>query len=190
MSTPTPTATPATSQIEATGASEKKAPERASYDSHAGGKRPNPIVNFLTLRPLASGGVRDMGLLVLRVCSLMLVPHGVKKLDDYEGFVGMLSKNPVGSVAPDLFGFMVVAGEILLPIFLFLGLYTRWCGLLQVTMFAFIIGAVDVPNKGWFSEHGGFVFEPAMLFLLMGLALFFFGAGRFSADHALNRSEG
>lgn len=150
----------------------------------------NPAVSFLTLKPMASAGVRDIGLLVLRIFTLLLVFHGVHKAQGYDGFLTSLEKNDVGSVAPQVFGVLVVAGQILLPIFMFIGLFTRWCGLLQVVLFLFIIGAVNIPNGGWMSEHGGFAFESSLLFLVMGVVLFMTGPGRLSVDHKLNRSEG
>lgn len=152
--------------------------------------RPNGLIRFLTLSSFANLGMRDIGLLVLRIGSLALMMHGLSKLSHYSGFIGMLKGNPVGSVAPDLFGFMVVAGQILLPIFLLLGLFTRWCGLLMAILFAFIIFAVNIPAKGMFdAKQGGFTFDASLFYLVPGLALFFLGAGRISVDHMLNKVE-
>lgn len=150
---------------------------------------PSGLIKFLTLSGFANLGIRDLGLLVLRLGTLPLIFHGVHKLQGYSGFLGTLRGNSVGSIAPELFGIMVVAGQILLPIFIALGLFTRWCGLLLAILFAFIIGAVNIPSNGLWAKFGGFSFDSSLYYLIPGLALFFLGAGRLSADHALNKVE-
>lgn len=147
------------------------------------------LIDFLTLANFANLNVRDIGLLVLRIGTLPLIMHGWAKLTNFEGFAGGAMANiGLTSIAPTFFAFLVVAGQILLPIFIMAGLFTRWSGLLQAVLFFFIIVMVNIPGGMW-SEHGGFSFDSSLYYFFPGLALFFLGAGRISIDHMLNKVE-
>lgn len=146
----------------------------------------SPLVRLITLDVLDVPVLKDAGLLVLRLAMLLLFFHGYAKATGYSGFVGMMSEAPVGSLAPALFGFMVVAGQLLLGFGLAVGLMTRICAILMALMFAFIIVLFNIPG-GWFGEHGGIAFESSLYYFIPGLVLFLTGPGRFSLDHLLSR---
>ena len=147
----------------------------------------SPLVRAITLDFLDRPAVRDTGLLILRLAMLTLFFHGLAKAQGYDGFIGMMSKAPVGSLAPALFGFMVVAGQLLLGFGLALGLMTRICAGLMSLMFVFIIVLFNIP-KGIWSDHGGLSFEPSLYYFIPGIVLLLTGAGRYSIDHwLLNR---
>lgn len=146
----------------------------------------NPLVRFLTLDFMDKPAMLDAGLLVLRLSMLLLFFHGWAKATGYSGFVGMMSEAPVGSIAPALFGFMVVAGQLLLGFGLALGLMTRICAFLMALMFVFIIVLFNIPG-GWFGEHGGIAFEGSLYYFVPGVVLFLTGPGRYSVDYLLSR---
>lgn len=151
-------------------------------------KSANPIVRFITLDKFDTWTMNDIGLFILRAFSILIIFHGIHKASGYSGFVAGLESNPVGGIAPGLFGFLVVAGQLLLGIGLLLGLATRWCAFFLALMFTFIILVVNIPNGGIISEqHGGIAFESSLFYFVTGLALIFTGAGRFSLDHILKR---
>ena len=156
-------------------------------DTTPAGSR-NPLVRFLTLDFMNKPELVDAGLLVLRLFMLLLFFHGYAKATGYSGFVGMMSEAPVGSIAPALFGFLVVAGQLLLGFGLAVGLMTRICAFLMALMFLFIIVLFNIPG-GWIGEHGGIAFESSLYYFVPGIVLFLTGPGRYSLDHILSRKK-
>ncbi|MFJ5170624.1 DoxX family protein [Rothia terrae] len=140
---------------------------------------------LVTLDYLNHENMRSFGLLILRLGTLAIFLHGWHKLHGYQGIVKFLGTAPVGELAPQFFGFLVVAGQLLLGIALALGIFTRWSSLWLACMFAFIILAVNIPTNGLISEQGGLSFEPVLFYFVPGLVLFFTGAGKFSLDYLL-----
>lgn len=148
-------------------------------------KKANIFLRILQLRAMNFRGLEDFGLFLLRVMSLPLILHGWHKLMHFDGFVnGALAHNSVGSLAPTLIGVLVVAGQILLPIALTLGLFTRISGLLLAAMFTGIIILFNIPGGVISPETGGLTFDASLLYLTIGVVLFFTGAGRMSVDGA------
>ena len=157
-------------------------------------KEPGGAVKFLTLTPLAKHGMYDVGLLILRIAMLALIFHGVHKVKGYDNFLhgeqGGLDKQPVGEWAPEIIGFLVVVFQIVGPIFLLIGLFTRWAAFCVFMMFAFIILAVNIPGAlersgTIIANSGGLSFESSLFYFIPALALFFTGPGRISADYKL-----
>lgn len=150
---------------------------------------PGGAIGFLTLSAMSQKSTRDIGLLILRVVSLCLILHGFHKLTGFSAFRDSLKEVTLGSLAPTPIGALVVCLQILLPVLLCLGLFTRWSGLVLAIMFGFIILAVNVPYSGWIGKQGGLSFEAALLYFLIGAVLFFTGPGSYSVDRILNRQE-
>lgn len=143
---------------------------------------------FITLGPVDGSTLTSIGLFILRAFTLLLFLHGLHKAQGFGGFVGSMSEMPIGSAAPQLFGILVVAGQLLLGFGLFLGLGTRWCGFFLALMFAFIIAVVNIPFNGLIDpEVGGVTFESSLFYFVPGLVLMFAGPGRFSFDYLLGR---
>jgi len=121
---------------------------------------------------------KDVGILMLRfaVGGLMLF-HGVAKMIHGHGaIIVMLSQRGL----PSFLWLLVPLTEIVAPLFLILGLFTRISSLgivllMICTIFlAFGLGAFAI------GEHGGLVAELNLLFLSSALALIFTGGGRYS----------
>lgn len=140
----------------------------------------------LQMARMQNRATTDIGLLVLRIGALMLLPHGIHKAMGYAGFRNAVASNGFGALAPDIFSFLVVAGQIALPILLLIGLFTRLSGLLMAVMMGFIAVVFVVPTSGLIDARtGGLSAESALLYAVLGLALFFTGGGRSSLDHAI-----
>lgn len=95
---------------------------------------------------------------------------------------------PIGELAPTFFAFLVVAGEIVLPILVAVGFFTRISAFLESLMMLFIWLLVPVAGSfakggGLFGETGGLVGENAIAFLFALAPLIFTGPGRHSFDH-------
>lgn len=121
---------------------------------------------------------KDWGVLFLRLSfgPMMLLAHGIPKIQNYE-------KYSQGFPDPLGFGheFSLILGiftEVILSIFLTLGLFTRFSALgLIITMLVIIFG-VHL-NDPWHK------IEFALLYLLPYLSIFISGAGKFSIDQKI-----
>lgn len=128
----------------------------------------------------------DVGLLLLRVCSLPLVLRGLHKLVDFPGFVDTLRDNAFAAQAPELLGVLVVGGEIALPVLIAIGLATRVAGLLQATLMIGIFVFWTLAGAPLLDPvTGGLSGEPELLFAALALPLVFTGGGRAAIDRAL-----
>ena len=126
----------------------------------------------------------DFGLLLLRLSTLLLLPHGIAKAQDLDGFIRAVDSNLVGSQAPELFAWMVLLGQLVLPVLIAVGLLTRPAAFACAAMMTAIWGLVIATRLDYtlLSETGGLTGESALLFIALTLPLAFTGAGRWSLD--------
>ncbi|MDP9800740.1 putative oxidoreductase [Arcanobacterium wilhelmae] len=148
------------------------------------------FMGFVEKLTLPNFNYRDTALLILRVLSLALIFHGVHKAMGFSAFVEKaMVPNPIGGLAPTFFTVLVVAGQILLPLALLIGLFSRISGGLLALLFTFIIFAVNIPSQGLIGKQGGLSFESSLFYFIIGLTIFLSGPGKYSVDHFLNKSE-
>ncbi|MDY2941767.1 MAG: DoxX family protein [Varibaculum sp.] len=152
-------------------------------------------MNFLQARFLDKASLRDLGLLILRIAPLTLILSGAQMLMDFQGTVGMMAhSNPITAVAPELFAVLIPLGQILLPIFILAGLFTRGSGLLLALMFLgtmfFVEMGGDLGNFVHTNDRGtlDFGFQGGWFYFMTGLALIFTGAGRYALDYVFGKS--
>lgn len=121
----------------------------------------------------------DLGLLILRlsVGGLMLF-HGFAKLMGGLAFVkGMLA----GMGLPEFIAYGALIGEIIAPLAIIFGLFTR--GAAAVVAFNMVVAIAMTHGAHIFAldpNTGGWAIELPMLYLLPSLALIFTGGGRFA----------
>lgn len=126
----------------------------------------------------------DFGLLLFRVGLLMLVLHGLHKAGDMSAFTAQVDSNFVGAQAPEFLAWMVMLGQVVLPVLIALGLFTRpaafLCAAMMVSIWALVIASrLDYRVL---DEHGALTGETALLYTVLALPLAFTGAGRWSLD--------
>ena len=126
----------------------------------------------------------DFGLLVLRLGSLLLLPHGLAKAADMPAFTRAVDSNVVGGQAPELFAWLVMLGQVALPVLLTVGLLTRPAAFLCAAMMASIWALAVLTRLDYtvLADHGGLTGENALLLDALTLPLAFTGAGRWSLD--------
>jgi putative oxidoreductase len=126
----------------------------------------------------------DAGKLLLRIAvGGLLLFHGVSKLMGGIGWMaGMLASNHL----PAFIGYGVYVGEVIAPIFLLLGVFTRAAALIVAFDLLMAILLVQRTKIFTLNQGGGWTIELEMLFLLGGLAIFLLGSGRY----ALRRGKG
>ncbi len=122
----------------------------------------------------------NAGKLILRLTvGLLMLFHGVAKLihPDSLDFIRMgLS----GLGLPELLAYGVYVGEVLAPLMLVAGVFSRWGGMLIVVNMLFAIGLAHTGDLFALTDHGGYRLELQMFYLLGGLAVIFLGSGRYA----------
>lgn len=129
--------------------------------------------------------MEDFGKLVLRLMlGGLLLFHGVHKL--LTG-IGDIEHMVVGIGLPDFVAYGVYAGEVLGPILVLLGIFSRIGGVL---ISANMVVAILLAGMGQIlaiNQFGGYALELECLFLFSGIAVALLGAGRYSLGGAEGR---
>jgi putative oxidoreductase len=122
----------------------------------------------------------DLGKLLLRISvGFMMLFHGVNKLQHGYGFVEQML---VKAGFPGYLSHGILVGELLAPLFMVLGLYTRQAALLQAFVMVMAIYLVHTKELFSVTAHGGYALELQVLYFFGFLAVFFLGAGRFTVS--------
>lgn len=120
----------------------------------------------------------DIAKLVLRVAlAAMLLFHGVSKIHGGIGFVAdMVAKAGL----PAVFGYGVYIGEVIAPLFLLAGLFTRGAALIVAVN---MLVAVLLVHTGQFfslNDTGGWALELQAMYFFTAVVIALLGAGRYS----------
>jgi putative oxidoreductase len=120
----------------------------------------------------------DLGKLILRVVlAVLLLFHGLSKLAGGVGFIdGMLQKAGL----PAIFAYGVYIGEVLAPLLILVGLFTRAAA--AVVAINMVVALLLVHTAQFFTRNdtGGWALELQGMYLGSAIALIFLGAGRYS----------
>lgn len=133
----------------------------------------------------ASGTSQDTGKLLLRLAlGLLILLHGIAKIKGGPGFiVDVVTKAGL----PSALAYLVYIGEVVAPILLIVGLFTRVAGLIVAINMLFALGLVHTSQLFSISKTGGWELELQGIFLATALAIALLGAGRFSVGGASGR---
>jgi putative oxidoreductase len=127
----------------------------------------------------------DAGKLVLRaVLAAMLLFHGISKMHNGIGFIAdMLAKAGL----PAVFGYGVYIGEVVAPLFILAGLFTRPAAL--VIAINMIVAVLLAHTSQFFTTNdtGGWALELQGMFFFAAIAIALLGAGRFSIGGTTGR---
>ena len=135
-------------------------------------------------------------MVVLRVVlGLVVFAHGAQKLLGWfggYGFEGSMNyfTNTVG--LPWILGFIVIILEFFGAIALIMGFATRIIAILYIAVATGIIFTSSVQHgffMNWFGNQGGEGYEYFLLWIGMALALVINGAGKFSIDRAILKTN-
>ena len=120
----------------------------------------------------------DAGKLVLRVAlAAMLLFHGVAKLSGGIGFVAdMLAKAGL----PAVFGYGVYIGEVVAPLLILVGLFTRPAALIVAINMIVAVLLAHTSQFFTLNETGGWALELQGMFFFAAVAVALLGAGRYS----------
>ncbi len=121
---------------------------------------------------------QDIGKLILRLsvgCLVFL--HGVTKLEGgLDGIIQMVETQGF----PGFFGYGVLVGEVLAPLLVILGLFSRIGGILIAINMLFALYLVHLGDFGRLNETGGWAIELQVMFLATAVAVALLGPGKWA----------
>ncbi len=127
----------------------------------------------------------DVARLLLRVTlGLLILLHGVAKLRGGLDFIAQ-SLSQAGLLPA--FAYLVYIGEIVAPILLLAGWWTRLAALVVAANMVVAVLLVHMGQLATLAPTGGWALELQAMFLVMALAVALLGAGRFSLGAAHSR---
>jgi putative oxidoreductase len=119
----------------------------------------------------------DIGKLILRISlGVLILLHGINKvIHGIDPIKGMLSSHHL----PTFVAWGVYAGEVVGPLMIIIGLYTRFGATLILINMLFAIFLAHAGELLLLGKHGGWALELQGMFLLTALALMFLGPGKY-----------
>ena len=123
----------------------------------------------------------DLGKLILRLTlGILMLLHGVAKMTSgVAGIKGMLA----GIGLPEFFAYGVFIGEVIAPLMLIIGYYSRVGAALIVGNMLVAIVLVHMGELFALSGTGGWALELQGFFLFTAVALIFTGPGKYVFKH-------
>jgi putative oxidoreductase len=124
--------------------------------------------------------MNDNGKLILRLAlGAMVLMHGIAKLT---GGIGFITSTVTGAGLPAFLAYGVYLGEVVAPLLVIAGFYSRiGAGVIAINML-FAIGLVHHAEFFTRNQTGGWTLELQGMFLFTAIALVLMGPGR----HAIN----
>ncbi len=120
----------------------------------------------------------DAGRLVLRLAvGILILLHGIAKLSGpLDPIAGMLTN--VG--LPAILAYGVYIGEILAPLLLIVGVWSRAAAIVVAVNMVFAVLLAHGPELFSLGGQGGYALELQAMYLFAAIAIALLGAGRFS----------
>lgn len=127
----------------------------------------------------------DLGKLILRVAlAVLILFHGIAKLIGGIGFItGMLAKMGM----PAAFGYLVYVGEVIAPLMILFGIWTRIAALVIAINMLVALLLVHTGEFFTLAKTGGWALELQGMFLVAAIVIALLGAGRYSVGGAEGR---
>lgn len=130
----------------------------------------------------------DLGKLVLRITlAILILLHGIAKLQHGIDFITGLVTN---AGLPTAFAYLVYVGEVLAPILVLVGLFTRPAALIIAINMIVAIALVHMNELFALTKTGGWALELQGMFLISAIVISLLGPGRYSLDAMLRGKKG
>jgi putative oxidoreductase len=122
----------------------------------------------------------DAGKLLLRVMlGLLFLLHGIAKITKgVSGIEGMLTSHGL----PAFLAYGVYIGEVLAPVLLIVGFYSRIAALIIAVNMVVAIALAHAKDIFAIGPQGGWAIELQGMFLFTAIAIMLIGPGRFSIN--------
>lgn len=120
----------------------------------------------------------DLGKFVLRVSlAILILLHGIAKISNgVSGIEGMLTSRGL----PGAIAYLVYVGEVLAPIMILLGFWTRLGALIIAINMVVAVWLVHMGELFQLTKTGGWALELQGMYFFAAIAVALLGAGRFS----------
>jgi putative oxidoreductase len=120
----------------------------------------------------------DTAKLILRwLLGGLTLLHGIAKLMAGPAMVtGMMTKHGL----PGALGYLVYVGEVIAPVLLIVGVWTRAAALVVVINMIVAVALVHMGQLAQLNQQGGWAVELQAFYLFTAVAIALLGAGRFS----------
>jgi len=121
---------------------------------------------------------QDIGKLILRIALGVLVfLHGLSKLD---GGLDGIFKLVETQGFPGFFAYGVIIGEVIAPLLIITGFFSRIGGILIVVNMLFALYLVHQGDIGHLNQQGGWAIELQVMYLVAGAAIALLGPGKWA----------
>ena len=136
------------------------------------------MANGSITSPRTASARVDVAKLLLRVMlGGLILLHGISKIRGGPGFIlDIVDKAGL----PEPFGYLVYVGEVLAPILVIVGLWTRLAALVIAINMIVAVLLVHMGQLFSLNETGGWALELQGLYLVVAIAVAVLGAGRYS----------
>jgi putative oxidoreductase len=143
------------------------------------------VGNAIGTTAMNSSSAADTGKLVLRlVLGLLIILHGISKIMNGLGPIpGVVEKAGL----PQWFAYLAYVGEVLAPLLLIIGFWTRIAAIIVAINMTFAVYLVHTSQFFTLNKQGGWALELQGMYFFVAIAIALLGAGRFSAGGAAGR---
>jgi putative oxidoreductase len=126
-------------------------------------------------------GTVAFGKLILRLSTgILMMLHGIAKLLNPAAVTGIGENLATNFGLPAVVAYAVYLGEVVGPILVILGLFTRFGGALMAINMVVAIILVHMGDVLTLTQNGGWGLELQGMFLFASLAIAFLGSGKFA----------
>ena len=120
----------------------------------------------------------DMAKLILRVgFGVLFLLHGIHKVEDGTAFIQGLF---VDLGLPAWFAYAVYLGEVVAPIMLIVGVFSRFAGLIIFGTGIVVMGLMHRDNFFALTDVGSWIAEDIAVYMIAALTVTFLGSGKYA----------
>lgn len=126
----------------------------------------------------------DCAKLLLRLTlGILMLLHGIAKvINGPAGVIGLVEKAGL----PPMFGYMVYVGEVLAPLLLIVGLWTRAAAAVIAVNMVVAVYLVHMHELFALTKNGGWALELQAFYFFTAVALVLLGGGRYGVGGRWN----
>lgn len=121
-----------------------------------------------------------LGKLILRLTvGILMLMHGIDKILN-TGSIGYIGGKLADAGLPSAIAYGVYLGEVVAPLMIIFGFFSRIGGLIAAGNMVFAIGLMHAGDIFALTEHGGWALELQGFYLFGALAIVFLGSGKYA----------
>lgn len=127
----------------------------------------------------ASSQSDALGKLILRLTlGILMLFHGISKVMSPSGAIGYVTGQLTAAGLPGFLAYGVFVGEVIAPIMIILGIFSRVGGFIVVINMIFAVVLSHSAQLFLLTKTGGWALELQAFYLFTGLVVCFLGSGK------------